>query len=282
MGIRLTGVHLGYMGLDYDLLLHPHPEHILHTGLTQMHKIWYQCPSLGYIVDHPDGRVLWNTGISPEWSHEWLPEWRWLIDLQAVTPETCLEARLSSLGLGPEDFRYVVQGHLHTDHAGGLRLFEQAGATVLVHEDEFNHVAKIASAENFFNRQDWSFMFERKPTLLYADQEILKGVRVVSLPGHTPGTTGLLVQLEHTGAVLLTDDAMYTHETYGPPAVGTPNTWDVQCWNASIEKIRKLATEHSAFLFPGHDETGIKVRDQHATEFKKIEFHPFSPGYFYE
>jgi N-acyl homoserine lactone hydrolase len=125
-------------------------------------------------------------------------------------------------------------------------------------------------------------MFEKKPTLLYGDQEILKGVRVVSLPGHTPGTTGALVQLEHTGAVLLTDDAMYTHETYGPPAVGTPNTWDVQRWNASIEKIRKLATEHCAFLFPGHDETGIKVREQHATEFKKIEFHPFSPGYSYE
>jgi glyoxylase-like metal-dependent hydrolase (beta-lactamase superfamily II) len=282
MGIKLTGIHLGYMGLDYDLLLHPHPDHILHTGLTQMSRTWYQCPSLGYIIDHPDGRVLWNTGISPDWSHEWLAEWQWMLDLQRVTPETCLEARLKLLGLGPEDFKYVVQGHLHTDHAGGLRLFEQAGATVLLHEDEFKHVAKIQTAENFFNRQDWRFIFDKKPTLLYGDQEILKGVQVVSLPGHTPGTTGVLLHLDHTGAVFLTDDAMYTHETYGPPAVGTPITWDVPRWNASIERIRKLATEHSAFLFPGHDETGVKVRDPHITEFKKIEFHPFSPGYCYE
>jgi len=62
---------------------------------------------------------------------------------------------------------------------------------------------------------------------------------------------------------------MYTHETYGPPAVGTPNTWDVPLWNASIEKIRMLATHHSAFMFPGHDETGVKVRDEHITEFEK-------------
>ena len=163
-----------------------------------------------------------------------------------------------------------------------MRLFEQAGATVLLHEDEFKHVAKIQTAENFFNRQDWRFIFDKKPTLLYGDQEILKGVQVVSLPGHTPGTTGVLLHLDHTGAVFLTDDAMYTHETYGPPAVGTPITWDVPRWNASIERIRKLATEHSAFLFPGHDETGVKVRDPHITEFKKIEFHPFSPGYCYE
>jgi glyoxylase-like metal-dependent hydrolase (beta-lactamase superfamily II) len=105
----------------------------------------------------------------------------------------------------------------------------------------------------------------------------------VESPGkHTPGTTGALLHLEHAGAVFLTDDAMYTHETYGPPAVGTPMTWDVPHWSASIDKIRKLATEHSAFLFPGHDETGVKVWDPHTTEFEKIAFYPFSPGCCYE
>ena len=283
MGIKLTGILLGYMGMDYEIMVFPHPNHILHTGLTQLSKTWYQCPSLGYIIDHPEGRVLWKTGISPDWPQEWLADWQWLVDLQAVTPEVCLEARLKSLGLGPEDFKYVVQGHLHTDHAGGLRLFEQAGATVLVHEDEFNHVARIEGAENFFNRRDWHFIFDRKPTLLYGDQEILKGVTVLSLPGHTPGTTGVLLHLDRTGAVLLTDDAMYTHDTYGPPAVGTVITWDVPRWSASMEKIRRIATEHNAFLFPGHDETGVKISggDHHA-EFKKIEIHPFSVGYRYE
>jgi glyoxylase-like metal-dependent hydrolase (beta-lactamase superfamily II) len=281
MGIKLTGVHLGHMAMDYELLVFPHPNHILHTGLTKKSKTWYQCPSFGYIIDHPEGRVLWNTGISPNWSQEWVPDWQWMVDLQSVTPEVCLEARLKSLGLGPEDFKYVIQGHLHTDHAGGLRLFEQAGATLLVHEDEFNYVSKIQDAENFFNRKDWHFIFDKKPTLLYGDQEILKGVQVLSLPGHTPGTTGVLLQLDRTGSVLLTDDAMYTHDTYGPPAVGTPMTWDLPHWSNSIEKIRRVATEHDAFLFPGHDETGVKVDGDH-TEFKKIEFHPFSAGYAYE
>ena len=281
MAIRLTGIHCGYMGLDYELLVFPHPNHVLHTGVTQLPKMWYKCPSLAYVIDHPDGRVLWNTGISRNATQEWLPEWQWLVDLQGVTPETILEAQLKSLGLGPEDFKYVVLGHLHTDHAGGLRMFEQAGATILVHEDEFNHVAKIEAAENFFNRRDWCFLFDKKPTLLYGDQELLKGLRVLSLPGHTPGTTGVLVQLDRTGAVLLTDDAMYTHETYGPPAISSPMTWDISHWSSSIEKIRRVATEHNAFLFPGHDETGIKVHGDHS-EFRKIEFHPFSPGYNYE
>jgi hypothetical protein len=84
---------------------------------------------------------------------------------------------------------------------------------------------------------------------------------------------------------MLTDDAMYVHETFGPPAVGTPITWNVPHWSESIEKIRKIAIEHDAFLFPNHDETGVKVshtHDQITTEFRKIEFQPFSPGYAYE
>jgi glyoxylase-like metal-dependent hydrolase (beta-lactamase superfamily II) len=121
----------------------------------------------------------------------------------------------------------------------------------LVHRDEFNHVDKIQVAENFFNRKDWHFIFDKKPTLLYGDQEILKGVTILNLPGHTPGTTGALLQLDRTGAVLLTDDAIYTHDSYGPPAVGTVITWDVPRWGASMEKIRRIATEHNAFLIPG-------------------------------
>jgi N-acyl homoserine lactone hydrolase len=71
---------------------------------------------------------------------------------------------------------------------------------------------------------------------------------------------------------------MYTHESYGPPPTGTPITWDVGHWTQSIEKIRKVATDHEAFIFPGHSETGVKQHKEHS-EFQKIEFWP---GYVYE
>jgi glyoxylase-like metal-dependent hydrolase (beta-lactamase superfamily II) len=286
MGIKLTGIHLGYMGLDKELMAFPNPELILSAGRQAGAKQWYQCPSLGFIIDHPDGRILWNTGLSTAWDQEWLDGWKWLIDLTGITPETCVENRLKQLGLGPDDFKYVVQGHLHTDHAGGLRFFERAGAEILVHEDEWKHTQHVEQADNFFVRKDWHFLTgSRKPTLIYKDQELLKDVHLVHLPGHTPGTTGVLLKLDRTGWVMLTDDAMYVHETFGPPAVGTPITWNVPHWSESIEKIRTIAIEHDAFLFPNHDETGVKVshaHDQITTEFRKIEFQPFSPGYAYE
>lgn len=279
MGIKLRGVNLGYMGLDYEILVHPHPNYVLHTDRQEGQKVWYQCPAISYIIDHPDGRVLWETGISTEWPEEWLPEWQWLIDLEAITPEVCLEARLKALGLGPDDFRYVIQGHLHTDHAGGLRLFADAGAEIVVHEKEYRHVEHLQSAENFFVPADFALLKDvKKPTLIPGDEELLRGLKLISVPGHTPGTMGLLIDLDHTGPVLLTSDALYTHDSYGPPAVGTPIVWDAGHWAQSVEKIRQVAREHEAFIFPGHSETGIKQHKEDS-EFQKIEFRP---GYEYE
>ncbi len=282
MGITLTGLHLGNMGMDMEIMVFPHPNYVLHADTQQAPKVWYQCPSLAYVIETPDGRILWDTGLSADWSNEWLDGWKWLLDLSDITPEVCLEQRLKQVGLGPEDFRYVIQGHLHADHAGGLRLFERAGAEILVHEDEYNHVQQVKEAENFFVRKDWNFLTEKKPTLVYGDQPLSSKVKLVSLPGHTPGTMGLMVELERTGWVLLTDDAMFTHESYGPPAVGSAITWDQGHWGRSIEKIRGLAKEHNAFIFPGHSTTGIKHHSAEETEFRKIEFQPFTPGYVYE
>jgi glyoxylase-like metal-dependent hydrolase (beta-lactamase superfamily II) len=89
---------------------------------------------------------------------------------------------------------------------------------------------------------------------------------------------GMMLDLDHTGTVLLTTDALYHHESYGPPAAGSPIVWDAGHWAASVEKIRKLALEHEALLFPGHDEHSIKqLKDR--SEVQKIEFWP---NYTYE
>lgn len=274
MGIKLKGLQLGYMGMDYELMVFPHPNHALMAGgRREGQKTWYQCPALSYLIEHPDGLILWETGISTNWKAEWLAGWQYLVDLSNVTPEVCLEARLKSVGLAPEDFTYVIQGHLHTDHAGGLRLFEDAGATIVCHEDEYKYVTQIGVADNFFVRADWDFLGYKRPTTTYGDQQILKDVWLLSLPGHTPGTMGLLTKLDHTGWVLLTSDALYTHDSYGPPAVGTPITWSAEQWARSVEKVRATATDHDAFVFPGHDETGVKQADG-AVEFKQIQYLP--------
>ena len=114
--------------------------------------------------------------------------------------------------------------------------------------------------------------------LMYGDQEIARDLWCISLPGHTPGTMGILARLNQTGWVLLTSDAMFFHDTLGPPPANSPIDMDTEAWNDSINKIATIAADRDAFLFPGHDTTGAQFVDG-VREAKQIEF---APGAVYE
>ncbi len=280
MGIKIYGLQLGSFPLPMAALFDPadgrEPERFAGDIVQGM----YQCPALSYAIDHPDaGLMLFETGVAANWSEEWLPEWLQLLSLDNVTPDVCLEAVLQQRGLGPEDFSHVIQGHLHADHAGGLRLFEDAGAKVVVHEDEWRHVVtNVAEANDFFVRADWNFVSRAPQMLMYGDQEIAKDLWCISLPGHTPGTMGVLTRLDQTGWVFLTSDAMYFHDTLGPPPATSAIDMDGESWHRSIEKIAALAAERDAFLLPGHDLTGAQFVDG-VRGAKRIDY---TPGAVYE
>jgi N-acyl homoserine lactone hydrolase len=279
MGIKVTGLNLGHMGMDSGLLGYPNPNDVLlpsrrEGGGTK----WYRCPSMAYIIEHPAGRILFDTGISTNFAEEWLPEWQGLIDLSEVNADTLLENALKKQGLGPDDFRYVILSHLHADHAGGARIFQDAGAEIVVHEDEHRAVTKVWEAENFFVRKDWNFLSQRSLNLMYGDQEILPDLWTVSLPGHTPGSMGVLLRLDTTGWVLLAGDSVATHGAYGPPSLPNFVNWNNESAAASCQKIEGFAADLDAFIFPGHDETGMKYENGNLA-IRQIDF---SPGHSYE
>jgi glyoxylase-like metal-dependent hydrolase (beta-lactamase superfamily II) len=85
------------------------------------------------------------------------------------------------------------------------------------------------------------------------DTEIADGVSLVSLPGHSWGTQGLMVQLANTGTFLYTSDAVLMRESYGPPQVPDPCPWSNLEWLRSVEKVRRLAEKHNATIVFGHD-----------------------------
>lgn len=265
MSITLRGLNLGKFGLDMSALLDA-PEY---------YGVPFACPALAYIIEHPEGRILFETGLSEHALDEWLPEWQAGANISMVLPEHRIEARLKQIGLGPEDFRYVVLGHLHTDHAGGARIFQDADVEVVVHEEEYRHVRDMpVDALNFFNKADTAFLEHvSRTTVTDAEMELLPGVTLVHLPGHTPGLIGMVIELAHSGTAVLTSDALYRHESYGPPLIGSQTVWDPQQWRDSVEKVRSIAKEREALIFPGHDDEAIR---QYATrtELRRFEFNP--------
>jgi glyoxylase-like metal-dependent hydrolase (beta-lactamase superfamily II) len=274
MGIKMYGLHLGSFGLDLDGMLPGHPSVALEPGQTEKTKTWYQCPSIAYVIEHPEGSILFETGVSPHWKQEWPDAYKQIMGYAEVKTEDLLEAKLKSINKGPEDFDIVVMGHMHMDHAGGLRLFEDASAEIVLHEDEYRGIITLEEDGFFMSRADYEFLPRKKPTLVYGEQQLLKGIKLISVPGHTWGQMGMMVQLEHTGWVILASDAIHHHETYGPPDYGNMVSVSQEKWHASVEKIRRYATKYEATIAPGHSMTGVKQHADGTKEFVKLDYYP--------
>jgi glyoxylase-like metal-dependent hydrolase (beta-lactamase superfamily II) len=105
-----------------------------------------------------------------------------------------LLAGLRAIGAGLEDVRDVVVTHAHPDHTGGLAaLVARSGAGVLVHERDAVYLRDGRTPRT--SRGKIRRFARVTPTREFIDgEELPGGLRVVHVPGHSPGHVALLHQ----------------------------------------------------------------------------------------
>jgi len=119
-------------------------------------------------------------------------------------PEAMLHA-LRRLGIMPDEVDAVVTTHLHWDHAGGLTRRDEHGEVELT----------FKKARHFIQRSEWDFALQpdvrSRPSyitddftpladgndlveFLDGDAEVLPGVQIRHVGGHTPGSQVLILR----------------------------------------------------------------------------------------
>lgn len=126
------------------------------------------------------------------------------------------------------------------NHCGNLHLFDHA-------EIYFN------PSELKDNPQMPPDISIRKPHPVKKDLNIVPGVQVITLPGHTAGLLGIIVHLKEEGTLIFTSDAIYARGNYGPPARLSGTVYDSLSYFASIDKVRRLEAQHKARVMFSHD-----------------------------
>ena len=121
--IRLFAFHGGEEDWDKSIFT-------LHRGLGTSITI----PIQFFLVDHPQGRVMFDTGLHPDHVYDVERVRRIRPWTTRATERDLAPARLSEIGLTPRDIKWVANSHLHYDHAGGNAFFPHA--TFLVQFDE--------------------------------------------------------------------------------------------------------------------------------------------------
>ncbi len=219
---------------------------------------WVDIPVNSFLVETDDGYALYDTGCNAV--HGDVPPDVDVPSPFVYTPEQLLPSRLAQLGVKPEEVKYVIMSHLHSDHAGYLHLFQNA--QVFVNETEFT----LAMRQYGLHQLEGPYKYENFDAFLPAQLEwrlvptevretrVCKGVTAVNYgPGHAFGMMGMLVELPKSGNYLMCADALYRSENLGPPVRIPGLIYDSISYVQSANFIASYAQRHNAKIVFGHD-----------------------------
>jgi N-acyl homoserine lactone hydrolase len=215
----------------------------LHLGtLTQPWGRREKWPVHGFVVTHPGGAVLVDTGIGgPERE---LNHW-------GAVNVTMADA-LAELDMSPADISLVINTHLHFDHCGQNAVFQHA--PFYVQRAELDRARREEPEQ-----VAWFDFMGARFELLDGDAEIVPGVSVVATPGHTAGHQSVTVQVGDGQPDLLIGDAAYAaYQFTGPLDQKLPpgQADDRPAWEASVTRVRAMTPARVHFC---HDTSVVRA-----------------------
>ncbi|HEX7224801.1 MAG TPA: MBL fold metallo-hydrolase [Candidatus Limnocylindria bacterium] len=168
--------------------------------VADLHVEGERMPVYVHLIDHPDGRVLVDTGMT---------------ELHPLLAD--MDPRLRPLSEQDIDLAaidIVVNTHLHGDHCGGNHLF--TGRPIYVQRTELED----ARGSDDYTIREWL----EPPGVRYVpvdgELELLSGIRLVPAPGHTAGTQVVVVETGDRPIVIGGDMAVWFGELDEPSTEG--------------------------------------------------------------
>jgi glyoxylase-like metal-dependent hydrolase (beta-lactamase superfamily II) len=239
----------------------PGPMRVL---TTMVGRSWTEpLPILAWLIEHPEGLIVVDTGetaraLERGYFTSWNPYFRFGVR-EWVTADEEIGVQLRALGHEPDDVRWVVLTHLHTDHAGGLAHFPRS--EILVSAVEVELATGTAGKARGYLPQHWPAWFA--PTRIefdpvaygpfQASRALTDAGDVVLLPtpGHTAGHLSVAVR-DRDRLVFLAGDTSYTEQLMRR-GVADGVTNDPETARRTLTLIRELATSEPMVYLPSHD-----------------------------
>ncbi len=220
-------------------------------------------PIYAFVIEHPEGLIVVDTGETARVAEGgyfpgWHPYYRFGLQ-EWVRPEQEIGPQMRALGLDPQDVRWVLLTHLHTDHAGGLAHFPKAEH--LVSRQEYLYARGTGGLLRGYLSNRWPDWFN--PTLVEMQPQpagpfpnsypvtAAGDVRFVPTPGHTPGHLSVLATTSGL-TYFLAGDASYTQDLMLAGQVDGVST-DRQTALHTLERIQEFCRQTPSVYLPSHD-----------------------------
>jgi N-acyl homoserine lactone hydrolase len=233
-------------------------------------------PIYAWLIEHPEGLIVVDTGETarvndPGYFPRWHPYFKLGVK-EWVEPEEEIGPKMKALGFSPDDVRWLITTHLHTDHAGGLAHFSRA-REILVCRSELKNASGFMGKARGFLPHRWPNWFS--PRQLELDEEpfgpfpqslrvtAAGDVVVVATPGHTKGHVSVILE-EGPRSVFFAGDTSYTEALMIEGAIDGVAP-DERAARQTLNRIRELTRQRPVVYLPSHDPEAGKRLDARET-----------------
>lgn len=186
-------------------------------------------------------------------------------EIYAVAHSTTLPDELRKVGLAPEDIDIVINTHLHFDHCGwnsrrvnGKTVPTFPRARYYVQRGEWEHALHPSERDRAAYNPECFRPAEAQTELLEGDQEIVPGIRVEVLPGHTQNMQGVRIESRGEQAYFLSD-LVPTRAHLPYPWIMSLDLYPLETLATKQRLLPELAAGGSLVIFP-HDVRGPLAR----------------------
>jgi len=199
-------------------------------------------PACVFLIDHPNGLALFDTGFSDRFVglEKGLGK---IVDMPQEHP---IAERLRAMEVDPADISWIINSHLHLDHAGGNHLLPNA--TVIVQDSEWQF--GFSGEDSAYATED----FDTGQTIrrisgehdLYGDGSVI----LFPTPGHTPGHQSARVRTA-TGEAVLAGDCCNFRRSLDEMRM-PDQVYNADHYRGSLTRLSELRRA-GAQIFYGHD-----------------------------
>ncbi len=232
-------------------------------------KEWTEpLPIYVWVIEHPEGVIVIDTGETARTTERgYFPAWHPYFKLavrMSVQPDDEIGPQLRAIGISPEDVRWVVLTHMHTDHTGSLAHFPKS--EILVARGEYENARSLVGRINGFLPAHWPEWFI--PRLIDftpqtfgtfpASLSLTKANDVFLVPtnGHTTNHLSVIVQDEGT-SIFLAGDTSYTEQLMVDQVLDgvSPNAKPA---HQTLARIREYVQSTPTVYLPTHDPKAVE------------------------
>jgi len=191
-----------------------------------------------------DENVLVDTGISPADMQKYLYG-------RPYEHVTSFTEALTLVGITPDDVDIVIQTHLHFDHCGHTALCKKAKVVVQEAELKFAYSPHAL----FFGSYNVKFLKDLRFHIIAGDCEILPGITVLKVPGHSPGTQAVAIDTKDGVAII--SGFCSIKENFSPPEE-MRTRWPVLAPGVSVNSLQAFDSALrikglADIIIPNHD-----------------------------